>query len=115
MPQMNYPYYPGPVTPPTTPSYQVPQPQISSNMFWVQGESGAKAYPVAPGNTVLLMDSENQVFYIKHVDAVTGMPQPLRIFTFKENIPEPAVEASHDYVTREEFEELKKTLDDLTK
>ena len=62
------------------PTTQNPQ---NSSISWVQGEAGAKAYPVAAGNTVMLLDSEDSVFYLKSTD-VSGMPQPLRIFEFKE-------------------------------
>lgn len=58
-----------------------PQQQTSQQtapIIWVQGEEGAKAYMVAAGNSVLLMDSENSTFYIKSTDA-SGMPQPLRV------------------------------------
>lgn len=41
------------------------QSQYNQNMIWVQGVEGAKSYWVAPGNAVLLMDSESQTFYIK--------------------------------------------------
>lgn len=104
-------YYPTGMAMPRT-SYQWAQP--SSQIQWVQGEAGAKAYPIAPGSTVLLMDSESSVFYIKSSDA-TGIPQPLRTFDYTERVQETAKEASNDYVTREEFNELKKMLDDLTK
>ena len=50
---------------------------------WVSGEAGAKSWMVAAGNTVLLMDSENQTFYLKSADP-SGMPLPLRIFDYKE-------------------------------
>ena len=39
--------------------------QATPSIIWVQGEEGAKAYMVAAGNSVLLMDSENSAFYIK--------------------------------------------------
>lgn len=62
-------------------AYPQQQPaQQSSPIIWVQGEEGAKAYMVAAGNSVLLMDSENSTFYIKSTDA-SGMPQPLRVLT----------------------------------
>lgn len=64
-----------------------PQPQMNSGINWVQGEIGAKAYPVAPGNSVLLMDSDGQYFYIKSAD-MTGMPQ-LRRYSYQEVIDEP--------------------------
>lgn len=59
------------------------QTQGTPSIIWVQGEEGAKAYMVAAGNSVLLMDSENSAFYIKSTDA-SGMPLPLRVFDYKE-------------------------------
>lgn len=53
------------------PAYQ-PQ-QNQQGLIWVQGESGAKSYLVAPNNTVQLWDSEAQTVYIKSADA-SGMP-----------------------------------------
>ena len=48
---------------------QNPQPQNNGGgLNWVQGEAGAKAYPVAPNTSILLMDSEESVFYIKATD-----------------------------------------------
>ena len=94
-------------TPTNTPS-QPTNPQDNS-INWVQGEAGAKSYPVAPSQSVMLMDSENEVFYIKTVDA-SGMPLPLRIFDYKErNAQEKEVEEvpqidMSNYITREEFE-----------
>lgn len=84
------------------------QPQVSSNgINWVQGEAGAKSYAIAPGQSVLLMDSENNVFYIKSSDG-SGMPMPLRIFDYTErtinNKNETISTSTVDYVTREEFE-----------
>lgn len=88
------------------------QPQSSSGLTWVQGEVGAKAYPVEPGKSVLLMDSDDARFYIKSADA-SGMPMPLRVFSYTEEV---ATQHSHDnapqintadFVTREEFEEWK--------
>lgn len=57
--------------------------QATPSIIWVQGEEGAKAYMVAAGNSVLLMDSENSAFYIKSTDT-SGMPLPLRVFDYKE-------------------------------
>ena len=45
---MNYPYYNNPY-----------MSNNSNQLLWVQGESGAKAYPVAPGNSIALFDSES--------------------------------------------------------
>lgn len=84
----------------------------NNNINWVQGESGAKSFIVAPGQSVLLMDSENNVFYIKSSDN-SGMPMPLRIFDYTERIVTPKTEATSlnvDYVTREEFEKRLKEI-----
>lgn len=95
-------------------SYQ--QPQQTAPIIWVQGEEGAKAYMVAAGNSVLLMDSESSVFYIKSTDA-SGMPQPLRIFDYTErgkNAPQQAQSAGDKFVTRDEFDALCARFDALT-
>ena len=50
------------------------QPQTQNNgIIWVSGEAGAKAYMVAPNNTIQLWDSESQTIYLKSADA-SGMP-----------------------------------------
>ena len=80
-----------------------PQPQ-QNNIIWVSGEAGAKAYAVAAGQSVVLMDSERDVFYIKTSDA-SGMPMPLRVFDFKERVAVAKnATTAGDYITREEFE-----------
>ncbi len=94
-------------------------PQNNNGVTWVQGEAGAKSFLVAPGNTVMLMDSENSVFYLKSTD-VSGMPMPLRIFDYTERNTN--VQAStaptfdpKNYVTHEEFNDLKSKLDKIMK
>lgn len=69
---------------------QQPQPSNqqgnTSGFVWVQGEAGAKAYPVAAGNSVLLMDSENPVLYLKSTDAY-GKPLPMEIYDLVKREP----------------------------
>lgn len=85
---------------------QLQQPAAASPI-WVQGEAGAKAYPVAPGSSVILMDSESNVFYIKSADQ-SGMPM-LRAFDYTERTAahsapvQAAQQPQGDYVTRSEF------------
>jgi hypothetical protein len=87
------------------------QTQGTPSIIWVQGEEGAKAYMVAAGNSVLLMDSENSAFYIKSTDA-SGMPLPLRVFDYKERTtaaktpPQTAQQTGVEFVTRAEFNAL---------
>jgi hypothetical protein len=105
--------------------YQAQQQTTSASrsINWVQGEEGAKSWQVAPGASVLLMDSENPVFFIKSSDA-SGMPLPLRIFDYTERTqqaqnhapvaqPEQPQINFSDYVTKNEFEELKAQLEEL--
>lgn len=112
---MPYPYYPinyqpnyygttGPqLVPQQTPNNQ---PQNNSGFVWVSGEAGAKSYLVAPGQSVLLMDSEAETFYIKSAD-VSGMPLPLRIFDYSERREKAQQATNAENVTRAEFEALR--------
>lgn len=89
---------------------------ISNGINWVQGEAGARSVPVGAGQKILLMDSENNVFYVKSSDA-SGMPLPLRTFEYKEvgaEVETNTAPAQSTYVTKEELNEaisnLKKSL-----
>ena len=88
------------------------QPVTNDNgIIWVQGEAGAKSWAVAPGKSVMLMDSENSVFYIKTTDN-SGVPLPLRIFDYTERTqqdtaPAEAVQVTNSqYVTKDELKEI---------
>jgi len=82
------------------------QQQQATGINWVQGIDAAKAYIVAAGNSVLLLDSESQCFYIKSTDA-NGMPQPLRIFDYTERTVDAAGNVSREtYATKDEVSEL---------
>ena len=99
-------------------SYPAPS---SNGINWVSGESGAKSWIVGRGESVLLMDSESQCFYIKSADA-SGMPLPLRVFDYTErtqNAPQglqTAFNQSNDnFITRTEFDDLKAKYEELEK
>lgn len=84
-------------------------PQTNQGLLWVQGEAGAKSYLVAPNTTVLLMDSDESVFYLKSADS-TGMPS-LRVFSYSEvtggGKVENVMKKNKEFVEREEFENFK--------
>ena len=121
-----YSYQPQSYYPPTQPmpdqlaylrqQQMQPMQQPAASPLWVQGEAGAKAYPVAPGSSVILMDSESNVFYIKSADQ-SGMPM-MRTFDYTERTmaQNPPVQAAQqpqgdwDYVTRGEFEALRQQI-----
>lgn len=94
---------------------QMQNQQSGNGIIWVQGEEGAKAYIVAPGNSALLMDSENNSFYIKSSDN-SGMPMPLRIFDYVERNAKQQtqnIKSNVEYVTRQEFDELSARINDI--
>jgi len=87
----------------------------TGGIIWVQGEAAAKAFPVGSGQSVLLMDSEDSIMYIKSTDQ-SGMPQPLRIFEYKErttkhNEAGAAKASSGDFVSRSEFEDFRNSVE----
>lgn len=89
---------------------QIPQNQ-NGGINWVQGEAGAKAFPVAPGASVLLMDSEAKTMYLKGADQ-NGIPS-MRIFDYTERISTVGDNLSaieQKYVTREELAKLVKAV-----
>lgn len=90
--------------------------QSSNSIIWVQGEQAAKAYPVSAGQSMLLMDSENPLMYIKSTDQ-SGMPLPLRIFEIHEKIQngnqQPTQTPNVDYVPRSEFDKLRDKVEEL--
>lgn len=105
----------------TFPAQQMPmqQPRQDSNgLIWVQGEAGAKSWFVNPGATVLLMDSEDQRFYLKSAD-MNGVPA-MRTFVYTEvGVPKPQeAPQTVNFVTAEEFngfrDEVLKKLEDLS-
>lgn len=85
-------------------------PVQQNGKIWVSGEAGAKAYLVAPNNTVDLWDSEQQCIYIKSADA-SGMPSmKILDYTIRDsakNTPNPASFAADDkipdYATKDDF------------
>jgi len=85
--------------------YQPKGPNLFSpatNIQYVQGEAGAKGYPLANGYTMLLMDAEEPKFYIKQTDAA-GIPS-MKKYRFEEIVePEPE---KIDYITKSDLEDF---------
>ena len=103
----------------TPPQMSMAQPSQSSTINWVQGDVGARAYPIQPGMSVLLMDSEGQNFYIKSADTM-GMPS-LKKYAYSEVIEEPMRLESHEAkqidtaftATREEVKQMQEEIKHL--
>ena len=116
-----YPYYAqNSSLTPNFASFTQNQPSNMQNngIIWVQGEAGAKSYLVAPNTTVQLWDSEAQTIYLKSADA-SGMPSIKTLdYTVRDRVQgeirhenAPKVE----FVTREEFDALKRQIEGLTR
>ena len=118
---MPYPYdpYPNPYMPRTGygfgNQYNQPQPQPQTNTYaFVNGIEGAKSFPMAPNQTVMLMDSDNPIAYMK---TSNGMGQAsIKYFKLVETSEaelkgsaKPAVE----YVSRSDFDALRKQVEEL--
>jgi len=100
----SYPYYYNPYQAANTftaPPYQyqgAQQPQVQPQMQqqpsysgfqWVRGESAAKAFRAEPGQTVLLMDSDEPVLYVNSTD-INGKPAPMITYDLIERAPSAA-------------------------
>ena len=95
------------------PSYQQPQQQQNVYAF-VNGIEGAKAYPMSPNQTVMLMDNDNPIAYIKQSN---GMGQAtLKCYRLTETTEQEIrgkAQPSADYATRAELEALAKKIESL--
>lgn len=101
---------------------QMQQPQMqqqqaqNNNMVWVQGETGAKSFLIAPNTTIPLWDSEQQTIYIKSSDA-SGMPSMKIVdYTIRDTNSHPANKIiASDYVTKQELSEFKTEVSEMIK
>ena len=93
---------------------QMPQNAPSSNITvqLVQGENGARLYPVAPNITALLFDFNAGKFWIKATGA-NGFPSQFTAYNFvEEKMPE-QTQAS-GFVSQTEFDEVKNQLQQIS-
>ena len=117
-PRNNYPNINQNNTLPTLMQNQV-QPQPINNILQVMGPESAQAYQLGPDSQVILMDSNKPVFYMKKSDS-SGYSET-RAFEFKEipliptneNFNKTQISKSQEYITKSEFEEFKKMIEEL--
>lgn len=112
-----YPTYNGPYTVPQTVAPIQNQPQVQNTFAWIQGEEAARNYPVAPGNTIVLIESDKPIMYMKSAD-LSGRPQPIQIrYLVSEEDYRKIQNGSNlqinddTYVTKEYFEKKMSELD----
>ena len=96
-------------------NYQRPSAQPQNVYAFVNGLEGAKSYLVPANQTVLLMDSEQPVCYMKTANALGQ--GTLRYFKLTEvnesDVRTPAVAPTVDYVTKKDFDNLVKRIEKL--
>lgn len=101
-PQMQY----VPQQPMMQPQQQEQQSQENNSFIWVEGKEAAKAYLVAPGHSLLLMDSENPYIYMKSADK-DGKPQKMRTYRLIEETDDeeivPEVVENVDFAKKEDL------------
>ncbi len=97
-------------------NYKMPYQQPAQNGFiWVESEEAARAYLVAPGNTITLWDSKKPLIYVRSADA-SGIPST-RVFEYKERIDAPEKPAEHTcdcgnkFASKEDFKALSDKVD----
>lgn len=105
------PYYPQVYQPSNAPAQNGNQQSQNSGIIWVQGESGAKSYLVAPNMTVPLWDSENQVIYLKSADA-SGMPS-IKTIDYTVRGGDHPEDASSQYALKGDLEDIRKQIESL--
>ncbi len=94
-------YYPQPMA-------AIPQQQTQASLIQVNGVEGAKAYPLAANAEVALFDAGRDVFYVKRTDA-GGYPT-IAAYQFTP-LQETPAQPSPEYVTRQEFDQLKEMIE----
>lgn len=74
----------------------------------VNSEEQVNSYPVAAGNTVLLIDFAHQTFYLKSTN-MNGVPMPVQTadWKYRQTAPVQTIQNEPNSVTRQEFDELK--------
>lgn len=87
------------------PNQQMPLMGQNQGLTRVNGLEGAKAYQVAPRDTVALFDGNDDIFYVKSADD-GGFPT-IKAYRFVE-MDLTGAKPTNDYVTKAEFEELRK-------
>ena len=91
-------HYPFPQT------YQTPQQHTSTQVARVTGESGARAYSLAPNSSVLLMDETAPIVWLKTTDSA-GYPslQPYSISPYNPEEPVNLKDLEHRIARLEEM------------
>lgn len=95
------------------PQYQRQEPPSSDDRIWVQNQSAAEAYLIAPGSFVRLWDATKPIFYERRADA-TGRPLPMECYEFKRiSGQNREIDTQTENVLREEIKALNERISAL--
>lgn len=78
------------------------------NIYWVENETHARNYPIAFNASVVLLDKNSDLMYIKSVDN-SGVMTGFRKFEMKEVVDYPV----GNFVPKEDFEALQTQVEEL--
>ncbi len=84
---------------------------INNQYAYVNGIEGAKAYLMNPNQTILLMDSDNPIFYLKSSNQL-GQAN-IRIFEFKEVLQNQS--NNQGYLLKSDLEPILRRLEAIEK
>ncbi len=96
------------------PNYQTNnqyQNKSQNNIIWVSGKQNARSMQLQPNSTMILLDNQQNKFYIKTTDDI-GLGR-LRVFNYTEendNVEQSNTsngqQINQDYITRKQLEEI---------
>lgn len=97
--QPNYPQYQQPM------QYQYTPPTQNQVLAWVNGEKEAMDYPLSAGQSIFLMNQNDNYLYAKSVDQLGKTTFIKKRLVDESDNKEPTVDLS-EYIRREEIENL---------
>ena len=113
MPNFYNPYGPYPYSP--YGNNNQPTTQINQYAF-VNGVEGAKAYPVMPNQTMMLMDNDNPIIFMKTANSLGQTTlRYFKMIEINENDLHVNNNPSVQYALQSDLDAINKRLDDLTK
>lgn len=97
------------------PSFQQPQQPQTNTYAFVNGIEGAKAYPMAPNQTVMLMDNDNPIAYMKTSNAMgqASLKYFKLVETSEQELRGKSAQPAVDYATKADLEALAKKVESL--
>lgn len=79
----------------------------------VKGIAGARAFAIPPSSSIVLMDTDSSVFYVKTTDA-NGL-ETVKAYEFSEKEVDAPELTSDKYVLKSDFEKLSEQVEKLLK